>query len=84
MMMYYLKLIVIFLTLSVKLITCKYLKVQLCNNDKNIITSTQITTTGIFAFIAVLVFKLLCREVLSINRTKTIETVKKVGYFSRK
>ena len=37
---------------------------------KNIITSTQITNTEMFAFIAVLVFKLLGREVLSINRKK--------------
>ena len=32
------------------------------------IASTQITDTEIFAFIAVLDFKLLCRKVLFINR----------------
>ena len=32
------------------------------------IASTQITSTEIFAFIAVLVFKLLSREVLFINK----------------
>ena len=32
------------------------------------ITSTQITNTDIFAFIAVLVFKLLSRKVLFINK----------------
>ena len=32
------------------------------------ITSTQITNTDIFTFIAVLVFKLLSRKVLFINR----------------
>ena len=37
-------------------------------NDKNMITSTQITNTEIFAFIAVPVFKLLSRKVLFINR----------------
>ena len=40
------------------------------------IASTQITNTEIFAFIAVVVFKLLSRMVLFIS-TKTIETVKK-------
>ena len=40
------------------------------------ITSTQITNTEIFAFLAVLVFKLLSRYVLFIN-SKDIETVKK-------
>ena len=56
-----------------------YLKKQpwkLCNN-KYMIASTQITNTEIFAFIAFLVFKLLSRKVLFINRKKTIETVKK-------
>ena len=32
------------------------------------ITSTQVTNTGIFAFIPVLVFKLMNREVFFINR----------------
>ena len=41
------------------------------------ITSTQTTNTEIFAFISVLVLKLLSRKVLFTNRKKTIETVKK-------
>ena len=36
------------------------------------IASTQITNTEIFAFIAVLVFKLLSREVLFINKKKKL------------
>ena len=46
------------------------LKGQSCklNNNKYMITSTQITNTEIFAFITVLVFKLLNRKVLFINR----------------
>ena len=46
------------------------LKVQSCklNNNKYMIASTQITNTEIFAFIAVLVFKLLSRKVLFINK----------------
>ena len=32
------------------------------------ITTTQITTTEIFAFLAVLVFKLMSRKVMFINR----------------
>ena len=36
--------------------------------NKYIITLTQITNTEIFTFIAVLVFKLLSRKVLFINR----------------
>ena len=40
------------------------------------ITSTQITNTEIFAFLAVLIFKLLRHKVLFINR-KDIETIKK-------
>ena len=40
------------------------------------IASTQMTNTEIFAFIAILNFKLLCRKVLFINR-KDIKTVKK-------
>ena len=46
------------------------LKVQSCKlyNGKYMIASTQITNTEIFAFIAVLVFKLLGRKVLFINR----------------
>ena len=44
------------------------------------IASTQITNTEIFAFVAVLVFKLLRRKVLFINK-KPIETVKKWATF---
>ena len=46
------------------------LKVQSCKlyNNKYMISSTQITNTEIFAFIAALVFKLLSRKVLFINR----------------
>ena len=40
------------------------------------IASIQITYTEIFLFIAIVVFTLLSRKVLFINR-KTIETVKK-------
>ena len=38
------------------------------HNNKYMIASTQITNTEIFAFIGVLVFKLLSRKVLFINR----------------
>ena len=46
------------------------LKVQSCKlcNDKCMIASTQKANTEIFAFIALLMFKLLSREVLFINR----------------
>ena len=46
------------------------LKVQLCKlyNNKYMIASTKITNTEIFAFNAVLVFKLFTRKVLFINR----------------
>ena len=46
------------------------LKVQSCKlyNEKYMIASTQIKDTEIFAFIAVLVFKLLSRKALLINR----------------
>ena len=46
------------------------LKVQSCklNNSKYVIASIQITNTEIFAFISVLVFNLLSRKVLFINR----------------
>ena len=40
---------------------------KLCNN-KYVIASTEITNTEIFAFIAVLVFKLLSCKVLFLNR----------------
>ena len=38
------------------------------SNSKYMIASTQIRKTGIFAFIAVLVFKVLSSKVLFINR----------------
>ena len=46
------------------------LKVQSCKlcNNKYMIASTQITTTEIFAFIAVVVFNLLTGKVLFVNR----------------
>ena len=46
------------------------LKIQSCklHNSKYMIASTQITNTEIFAFIAVLVFNLMCRKVLFINK----------------
>ena len=46
------------------------LKVQSCKlyNNKCMIASTQITNTEIFAFISVLVFKILSRKVLFTNR----------------
>ena len=55
-----------------------YLKVQLCKlyNSKYMVASTQIINTEVFAFIAVLVFKLLSHKVLFIKRN-TIETVQK-------
>ena len=44
----------------------QYLKVQSCklDNNKYMITSTQLKNTEIFTFMAVLVFKLLSRKVL--------------------
>ena len=46
------------------------LKVRSCKlyNNKYMIASTEITNVEIFAFVAVLVFKLLSRKVLFINR----------------
>ena len=48
------------------------------------ITSTQITNTEIFAFIAVVVFKLLSRKVLLKNRKDKRKLLNIVGYFLRK
>ena len=50
------------------------LKVKSCKlyNNKYMIASTQITNTKIFAFMTVLVFKLLSRKVLFINRKDNI------------
>ena len=55
-----------------------YLKVQSCKlyNNKYMIASTQITSTEIFAFSAVLVFTLLSLK-FCLQTEKTIETVKK-------
>ena len=52
-------------TLNLKLY---HLKVQACKlySNKYMVASTQITNTKIFAFVAVLVFKLLSGKVLSI------------------
>ena len=52
-------------------------------NNKYMIASTQITNTDIFAFIAVLVFKLLSRKVLLINK-KDNRNCYKVGRLSLK
>ena len=61
------------------------LKVQSCKlyNNKYMIASTQITNTEIFTFITSLVFKLLSRKVLFINR-KDNRNCEKVGSFLRK
>ena len=51
------------------------------------ITSTQITNTEIFAFVAVLVFQLLSRDVLFTNRKETVKEwllFKKIAYFTGK
>ena len=45
--------------------------------------STQTTCTKTFAFLVVLVFKLLSHKILFVNR-KTMETVKKISYFFKK
>ena len=58
------------LDLTPYVLTTMHLKVQSCKlcNSKYMIASTKVTNTEIFAFIAVLVFKLLSRKVLLINR----------------
>ena len=55
------------------------LKVQSCKlyNSKYMIASRPITNTEIFTFIAVLVFKLLSRKVLFINRKGNRNNYKK-------
>ena len=57
--------------------TVNLLKVQSCNSyhNKCMIASVQITSTEIFAFIAVLVFKFLSLK--SRKTEKSIETAKK-------
>ena len=54
------------------------LKFQSCKFYKNkyMIASTQITNSDIFAFIAVIAYKLLCHTVLFINRKKQKKLVK--------
>ena len=42
--------------------------IQIIYNNKYMITSTQITNTEVFAFVAVLIFKLMSRKVLFIIR----------------
>ena len=74
------KLLQDFLTIIV--IALKVQSRKLCNN-KNMIASTQIKSIEIFAFIAGLVFKLLSRKVLFINR-KDNRNYEKVGYLLRK
>ena len=58
------------------------LKEQSCNlyNNKYMILSTQIKNTEVFAFIAVLVLKLMSCKFLFINR-KDNTNCSKVGYF---
>ena len=62
--------LIVLLTLSLKKLKFTSLKVQsrAWYNGNYMIALTQITNTEIFLFIAVLVFKLLSRKVLSINR----------------
>ena len=47
-----------------------FLKVQSCKlySNKYMIASTQVTNTATFTFIAVLVFRLLIRKILFINK----------------
>ena len=61
------------------------LKVQSCKlyNNKYMIALTQIANTEIYAFITILVFKLLSCKVLFINR-KNNRNCQKVGNFLRK
>ena len=66
-----------FQNFNLQLQSCK-----LCNN-KYMVASTQVTNTEIFTFMAVLVFKLLSRKVLFINR-KDKRNCEKVGHFLRK
>ena len=59
------------LSLPYRFIFCRLdLKVQSCKlyNNKYMVASTERTNTEIFAFTAVLVFKLLSRKVLFTNR----------------
>ena len=69
-------------------IYCQYNTLRFCYvflhfNNKYMIALTQVTNTEIFAFIPVLVFKLLSRKVLFIN-WKDNRNCWKVDYFLRK
>ena len=59
--------------------------IQSCKsyNNKNMAASTQVAITEIFAFIAVLVFKLFSCKVLFMNR-KDNRNCQEVGYFFKK
>ena len=59
-----------FIYFNISIIFQMPLKVQSCKlyNNKYMIASTQIINSEIFGFIAVLIFKLLNRKVLFINR----------------
>ena len=61
----------------------KNLQVQLCKlySNKHIIVSTQTTNTEVFPFIAVLVFKLLSRKFLFINRKDNRNCLKSRLFF---
>ena len=65
----YYKILTSSMTILIPLI-CWVLKVQSCKlcNNKYMFASTQIRNTKIFAFIAVLVFKVLSPKILFINR----------------
>ena len=71
--------------LFITVISVKTVKVQSCKlyNNKYMITSTQITNTEMFPFIAVLVFKLSSRKLLFINK-KDNRNCQKVDYLLRK
>ena len=67
----------------------KHLKIQSCKlyNNKYMIASAQITNSEIFAFIAVLVFKLLSRKVLFKRQQKQLKSrllFKKITNFTGK
>ena len=57
----------------------KYLKVQSCklHNNKYIIALTQIRNIENFAFITVLIFELLSRKILFVNRKDKNNVLKK-------
>ena len=57
----------------------KYLKVQSCklHNNKYIVALTQIRNIENFAFITVLIFELLSRKILFVNRKDKNNVLKK-------